>query len=86
MRAIDPSTSHREENSSQTEWSNSRQTEQPNRNNDELLKDMRKEMDETKNALKRKSNKNLDRMIKRIDSPFTSEVLKCPFPQKFRLT
>ena len=46
---------------------------------------MRKEMDETKNALKRKSTKNLDRMIKRIDSPFTSEVLECPFPKKFRL-
>ena len=46
---------------------------------------MRKEIDEIKNALKGKSTKNLDRMIKRNDSPFTSEVLECPLPQKFGL-
>ena len=42
-------------------------------------------MDEKKNTLKRKSIKNLDRMIKGNDSPFTSVVLKCPLLQKFRL-
>ena len=65
--------------------SSSRQIEQHNCNNDELLKDMRKEIDEIKNALKGKSTKNLDGMIKRNDSPFTSVVLECPLPQKFRL-
>ncbi|KAK9989053.1 hypothetical protein SO802_029292 [Lithocarpus litseifolius] len=66
-----PPTSNKEESSRKTEWSNSRRIEQPNRNNDELLKDMRKEMDEMKNALKGKSTKNLDGMIKKTDSPFT---------------
>ena len=42
-------------------------------------------MDEMKNALKGKSTKNLDGMIKRTNSPFTGEVLECPLSQKFRL-
>jgi len=37
-------------------------------------------MDKMKNALKGKSTKNLDGMIKKTDSSFTSEVLECPFP------
>ena len=80
-----PLTSNREESSKQTERSNSKRIEQPNRNNDELLRNMRKEMDEMKNALKGKSTKNLDRIIKRTNSPFTNEVLECPLLQKFRL-
>ena len=40
-------------------------------------------MDEMKNALKGKSSKNLDKMVKRTDSPFTNEVLECPLPPKF---
>ena len=32
-----------------------------------------------------KKKKNLDGMVKRIDSPFTSKVLECPLPLKFRL-
>ena len=39
---------------------------------------MRKEMDKMKNALKGKSTINLDRMIKKMDSSFTSEVLEYP--------
>ena len=46
---------------------------------------MRKEIDKMKNALKGKSSRNLDGMIKRTDSPFTSEVLECLFPSKSRL-
>ena len=42
-------------------------------------------MDKMKDALKGKPTKKLDGMIKRTNSPFTSEVLECPFPQKFRL-
>lgn len=42
-------------------------------------------MDEIENALKGKSSRNLDGMIKRTDSSFTSEVLECPLPSKFRL-
>ena len=88
-----PWTSNTEESSWLTEQSNSkwtwhsssRRTEQPNRNNDELLKSMRKEMDEMKNALKGKSSRNLDGMIKRTDSQFTKEVLECLLLLKFRL-
>ena len=44
-----------------------------------------KKMDELKNAMKEKTTKNLDRMVKRTNSPFTMKVLVCPLPPKFRL-
>ena len=34
-------------------------------------------MDELKNAMKEKTNKNLDEMVKRTNSPFTTKVLEC---------
>nr|POF25532.1 hypothetical protein CFP56_39135 [Quercus suber] len=46
---------------------------------------MRKELDEVKNAMKGKTTINLDVMIKRTDSPFTTSVLECPLPPNFRL-
>jgi len=49
------------------------------------MKNMRKELDEVKNAMKGKTVINLDGMIKWIDSPFTASVLECPLPPKFRL-
>ena len=49
------------------------------------LRNMRKEMDELKSAMKDKGRENLDGMIQRMDSPFTTEVLNRPFPPKFRL-
>ena len=42
-------------------------------------------MDKLKNAMKDKGGKNLDGMIRRTDSPFTTEVLNRPLPPKFRL-
>ena len=42
-------------------------------------------MDEPKNAMKEKTTKNLDGMVKMIDSPFTTKILECPLPPKFRL-
>ena len=42
-------------------------------------------MDEMQNALKGKLFMNLDGVIKRTDSPFTSEVLEFLLPWKFRL-
>ena len=41
-------------------------------------------MDETKNAMREKTDKNLD-VVKRTDSPFTMKVLECPLPPKFYL-
>ena len=49
------------------------------------LHNMRKEMDELRSAMKDKGGENLDRMIRRIDSPFTTEMLNCPLLPKFRL-
>jgi len=49
------------------------------------LHNMRKEMDELKSAMKDKGGENLDGMIQRMDSPFTTEVLKHPLPPKFHL-
>jgi len=47
---------------------------------------MRKEMDELRNAMKGKTAKNLDGMMRRTDSPFTQKILECPLPPKFWLS
>ena len=49
------------------------------------LRNMRKEMDELKSAMKDKGCENLDGMIRRMDSPFTTEVLNRPLLSKFHL-
>ena len=49
------------------------------------LRNMRKEMDELRNAVKDRAVENLDGMIQRTDSPFTTEVLNRPLLPKFRL-
>ena len=49
------------------------------------LYNMRKEMDELRNAIKDKGGENLDGMIRRMDLPFTTEVLNRPLPPKFHL-
>ena len=59
--------------------------EQSTHGNNPMMKSIRKELDEIKNAMKGKMAMNLDGMIKRIDSPFTANVLECPLPSKFRL-
>ena len=51
----------------------------------DLLREMRKEMDKLKNAIKGKTERSLDRMVRTTDSPFTAVVLECPVPSKFRL-
>ena len=49
------------------------------------LRNMRREMDKLNHAMKDKAMENLDGMIWRIDSPFTTEVLNHPLPPKFHL-
>ena len=49
------------------------------------LRNMRKEMDELRSAMKDKGGENLDGMIQRTDSPFTTKVLNRPFSPKFHL-
>ena len=46
------------------------------------LHNIRKEMDQLKSAIKDKGEENLDGMIQRTDSPFTTEVLNRPPPTK----
>ena len=51
----------------------------------DLLREMRKEMDELRNAIKGKTDQSLDRIVRKIDSPFTLVVQECPMPSKFCL-
>ena len=60
-------------------------TEQSMHGNDHMMKILRRELDEVKNAIKGKTAMNLDGMLKQIDSPFTTSVLECPLPPKFHL-
>ena len=58
---------------------------QSTRGSDQMMKNMRKELDEVKNTMKDKTTINLDGIIKRTDSPFTASVLDCPLPHRFHL-
>ena len=49
------------------------------------LSNMRREMDKLKNVVKDRVVENLDGMIRRMDSPFTTDVLNCPLLPEFRL-
>ena len=42
-------------------------------------------MDELRSAIKEKTERSVDRLVKTTDSPFTTVVLECPMPSKFRL-
>ena len=49
------------------------------------LRNMRREIDELRNAMKDKAMENLYGMIQRTNSPFTTELLNHPLPPKFCL-
>ena len=57
----------------------------PDEQNSNLLREVRKEVDELRNALKEKTDRSVDRMVRATNSPFTTVVLECPVPSKFRL-
>ena len=42
-------------------------------------------MDELRNAIKEKTDRSVDRMVRATNSPFTTAVLECPVPSKFHL-
>ena len=42
-------------------------------------------MDKLRNAIKEKTDRSVDRLIRVTDSPFIAAVLECPIPSKFRL-
>ncbi|XP_030974229.1 uncharacterized protein LOC115994288 [Quercus lobata] len=67
------------------EDSNRRRTSTPKEASSDLLREMRKEMDELRNAIKGKTDQSLERIVRKTDSPFTIAVQECPVPSKFRL-
>ena len=73
-----------EESNSQANRRNRTSREDSTRVENEL-RNIRKDMDDLKSAMKDKGGKNLDGMIRRTDSPFTTEVLNRPLPPKFCL-
>ena len=57
----------------------------PDEQNSNLLREVKKEMNEPRNAIKEKTDWSLDRMVKATDSPFTTTILECQVTLKFRL-
>ena len=64
---------------------NGRRTSTPKETNSDLLREMRKEMDELRNPIREKMNQSLNRIVRKTDSSFTVAVQECPMPSKFRL-
>ena len=65
--------------------SDHRELATPDEQNLDFLREMRNEIDELKNAIKGKTDRSLDRMVRATDSPFTMKILECPVPSKFQL-
>ena len=42
-------------------------------------------MDELRSAIKKKTKRSVDGLVRVTDSPFTTAVLECPVPSKFQL-
>ena len=57
----------------------------PNEQSSDLLREMRREMDKLRSAIKEKTDRSLGRLVRATDSPFTMAVLECPIPSKFQL-
>ena len=68
-------------------WKRSDQTRplSPEDQNLDLFREMSKEMDELRSAIREKTEWNVDRLVRATDSPFTAAVLGCSVPSKFRL-
>ena len=54
--------------------------------NSDLFREMWKEMDELRSAIKEKTDWSVNRLVRATDSPFTMVVLECPVPSKFRFS
>ena len=76
---------NQDDNEDSQRRSDHRRPSTPDEPNSNLLREMRKEMDELRNAIKGKTDRSLDRMVRMTNSPFTAAVLECPVPSKFRL-
>ena len=49
------------------------------------MREMRKEVEELRNAIKGKMDQSLERIVRKTDLPFTMAVQECPVPSKFHL-
>ena len=67
------------------EDSNKRRNSIPEEVSSDLLREMRKEMDELRKSIKGKTDQSLERIVRKMDSPFTVAVQECPVPSKFCL-
>ena len=56
------------------EDSNRRRTSTSEEASSDLLREMRKEMDKLRNAIKGKTDQSLERIVRKTDSPFTMAV------------
>ena len=65
--------------------SDHRRPTSPDEQNLDLLREMSKEMDELRSAIKEKTDRSLDKLVKATNSPFTTAILECSMPSKFRL-
>ena len=65
--------------------SNGRRTSMPEEMNSDLLREMKREMDELRNAIREKTDQSLVRIVRKTDSPFTVAVQECLVPSKFCL-
>ena len=54
--------------------SNGRCASMSEETNSDLLQEMRKEMNELRNAIREKTDRSLDRIVRKMDSPFTVAV------------
>ena len=84
----------REDNRSETNRNNNGDSQRRNDHrqlitlegvNSDLLKEMRREMDKLRSVIREKTDRSLDRMVRKTDSPFTIAVIECLMPLKFRL-
>ena len=76
---------YKDVNGDDGEDSNKRRNSTPEEASSDLLREMRKEMDELRNTIKGKTNQSLERIVRKTDSPFTVAVQECPMPSKFCL-
>ena len=65
---------HTEINRDDDENRHRKRTSTPEEANSDFLREMRKDMDELRNVIKGKSDQTLDRIVKKMDSPFTTGV------------
>ena len=79
------SRSNQEDDGDSHRRSDCRRLATPKGPSSDLFQEMRKEMDELRNAIKGKIDQSLDRMVRTTDSPFMAIVLECPVPSKFLL-